>query len=212
MLEVPVYNRDGKQIDTLKVDEDLLGSTVNAPLLKQAIVAYHANRRQGTAATRSRGMVAGSTRKMFKQKGTGRARRGPIRTPLLRGGGHTFAKRPRSFGKGLPKKMRCAALKSAVLAKILGSDLLVIDQLSFDAPKTKEMAQIVRNLKIDRTCLVTLAQADDNVFRSGRNIPDLTVCVVANLNAFDVATRQKMLVTSEAMQTLLTGQPQEATA
>ena len=212
MLEVPVYNRDGKKIDTLQVDEDLLGSTVNAPLLKQVIVGYHANRRQGTAATRSRGMVAGSTRKMFKQKGTGQARRGPIRTPLLRGGGRTFAKRPHSYGKGLPKKMRRAALKSAILAKILGSDLLVIDQLSFDAPKTKEMAQIVRNLKINRTCLVTVAQADDNVFRSSRNIPDLTVCVVANLNAFDVATRQKMLVTAEAMQTLLAGQPQEATA
>lgn len=212
MLEVPVYNRDGKQIDRLKVDEDLLGSTVNAPLLKQVIVAYHANRRQGTAATRGRGMVAGSTRKMFRQKGTGRARRGPIRTSLLRGGGRTFAKRPRSYGKGLPKKMRRAALKSAILAKILGSDLLVIDQLSFDVPKTKEMAQIVRNLKIDRTCLVTLARADDNVFRSSRNIPDLTVCVVANLNAFDVATRRKMLVTSEAMQTLLAGRPQEATA
>jgi large subunit ribosomal protein L4 len=178
MLDIPVYNTDGEKVDTMQVDERLLGSTVNAPLLKQAIVGYHANRRQGTVATKGRGMVAGSTRKMFKQKGTGRARRGPRRTPVT-------------------------ALKSAVLAKILGEDLLIVDALGFDAPKTSQMASVVKNLKINRSCLVTLADRDANVYLSSRNIPDLTIRIAAELNAFDVATRQKMLITSDAMKALL---------
>ncbi|MHC4179839.1 MAG: 50S ribosomal protein L4 [Planctomycetota bacterium] len=203
MLDIPVYNTDGEKVDTMKVDERLLGSTVNAPLLKQAIVGYHANRRQGTVATKGRGMVAGSTRKMFKQKGTGRARRGPRRTPVVRGGGHTFAKVPRSFRQNMPKKMRRAALKSAVLAKILGEDLLIVDALGFDAPKTSQMASVVKNLKINRSCLLTLADRDANVYLSSRNIPDLTIRIAAELNAFDVATRQKMLITADAMKALL---------
>ena len=207
MLDVPVYKQKGEQIETLQVDERLLGSTVNPSLLKQAVVAYHANRRQGTVATKGRGMVTGSTKKLFKQKGTGRARRGPARTPILRGGGHTFAKsrKPHSFRKRLPKKMRRAALQTAVLAKIIGEDLLIIDDLSFKAVKTKQMAEVVRNLKINRSCLVTLAERNDNVYLSSRNIADLTVCIAEELNAFDVATRQKMLITLPAMKALLAG-------
>jgi len=203
MLSVPVYNTDGKKVNTMTVDERVFGSTVNTPLLKQAIVAYHANKRRGTAATKSRGMVVGSTRKIFRQKGTGRARRGAVRTPVLRGGGHTFAKTAHSFRKTLPRKMRRVALKTAILAKILGEDLMVIDGLSFSAPKTREMARIVKNLKIDRSCLLTLAERDSNVYLSSRNIGDLTVRIAAELNAFDVATRQKMLVTTEAMRALI---------
>jgi len=206
MLEVPVYNTDGKKVDTMTVDERVFGSTVNAPLLKQAIVAYHANKRRGTAATKSRGMVVGSTRKIFAQKGTGRARRGAVRTPMLRGGGHTFAKAPHSFRKTLPRKMRHGALKTAILAKILGEDLMVIDGLSLSTPKTREMARIVKNLKIDRSCLLALAERDSNVYLSSRNIGDLTVRIAAELNAFDVATRQKMLVTTEAMKALIGGE------
>jgi len=187
----------------MTVDERVFGSTVNAPLLKQAIVAYHANKRRGTAATKSRGMVVGSTRKIFRQKGTGRARRGAVRTPMLRGGGHTFAKTPHSFRKTLPRKMRRVALKTAILAKILGEDLMVIDGLSFSAPKTRQMARIVKNLRIDRSCLLALAERDSNVYLSSRNIGDLTVRIAAELNAFDVATRQKMLVTTEAMKALI---------
>jgi len=203
MLEVQVYNTEGEKVDTLKVDEALFGSTVNTPLLKQAIVAYHANKRQGTAASKSRGMVKGSTRKLFRQKGTGNARRGSARTNLLRGGGVAFAKKPRSFRKRLPKKMRKAALNSAILAKMLGEDLMVLQGLHIDAPKTAEMARIINNLNINRSCLLALADRDRNVFLSSRNLPDLTVRVTGELNAFDVATRQKMLVTSEAMQALM---------
>ena len=203
MLEVPVYNTDGKKIDTMQVDEALFGKRVNVSLLKQAVVAYHANQRQGTAATKSRGMVEGSTRKLYRQKGTGNARRGPIRTNIMRGGGRAFAKAPRDFRKTFPRAMRRAALNSAILAKMLGNDLMVISGLAAEKPKTSMMAAVLANLKINRSCLLTLAGRDRNVYLSARNIPDLTVRIAEELNAFEVATRRKMLVTDEAMKALL---------
>lgn len=203
MLEVPVYNTSGEQIDTLKVDEEAFGGTVNASLLKQAVVAYGASRHRGTAATRSRGMVQGSTRKLFRQKGTGNARRGPIRTNVMRGGGVAFAKRAQDKRRRLPRRMRRAALKTALLAKMLGQDLLVLDGLKIDKPTTREMAGILKNLKINRSCLLALGDRDRNVYLSSRNLPDLSVSIAEELNAFDVATRQKMIATTEAMQVLL---------
>ena len=203
MQEVPVYNPEGERIETLKIDEVIFGGQVNAPLLKQAVVTYHANRRQGSAATRGRSMVKGSTRKMFRQKGTGNARRGPRRTHVVKGGGVAFGKRPRSFRKKLPRNMRRAALDSAILAKILGKDLMVVDGLKVDAPRTRTMASLMINLKINRSCLLALADRDHNVYLSSRNIQDLTVRTAEELNAFDVATRRKMLVTREALAALM---------
>jgi large subunit ribosomal protein L4 len=203
MLEVPVYNMTGDQVGTLPVDEERFGRRVNVALLKQAIVAYHANRRQGTAATRSRGQVEGSTRKLYAQKHTGNARRGPIRTNIMRGGGVAFGKIPHSYRQGLPRKMRRRALDSAILAKILGKDLLVVEGLKLAQPKTRLVAQVLSALKIDRSCLLTLAGHDQVLWKSARNIPDLSVRLAGELNAFDVATRQKMLVTREAMELLL---------
>ncbi len=203
MLEVPVYNTSGKKVETLKVDEAIFGGTVNAPLLKQAIVAYLANKRQGSAANKSRGMVSGSTKKLFRQKGTGNARRGSRRANVLRGGGVAFAKKPHSFSKKLPKKMRRAALDSALLAKMIGENLMVVDGLSVSEPKTKQMSELLSALKINRTCLLTLAERDSNVYLSSRNIQDLTVRITEELNAHDVAVRRKMLVTSDAMKQLM---------
>ncbi len=203
MLEVPVYNISGEKIDSLKVDEARFGGTVNVSLLKQAVVTYHANARQGTVATKSRGMVEGSTKKLFKQKGTGNARRGNIRTHVMRGGGVAFGKIPHSYRKGFPKAMRRAALNSALLAKMLGNDLLVVDGLKADAPKTKPIIALLKNLKINRSCLLTLAGRDKNIYLSARNISDVTVRIAEELNAWDIITRQKMLVTSEAMKAIL---------
>ena len=203
MLEVSVYNTAGEVIETLQIDEERFGNTVNVDLLKQAIVAYHANKRQGSATTKGRSQVVGSTRKIFRQKGTGRARRGNIRTHLVRGGGVTFAKQPRDFRKGLPRKMRRRALDSAILAKLLGHDLLVVDGLEVTEPKTKLVAELLANLKINRSCLLTIPERNQALWKSARNIPDVTVRTADELNAFDVATRQKMLVTREAMDMLL---------
>jgi large subunit ribosomal protein L4 len=202
MLEVPVYNPAGEQIDTLRVDEALFGGEVNAALLKQAVVAYHARRRQGSARTRGRSEVHGSTRKLYRQKGTGLARRGAVRTPVVRGGGVAFAKRPPARHT-LPRKMRRAALNAAVLAKMIGHDLMVLDGLDLAEPRTRQMARVLANLNIRRSCLLATAERDRNVHLSCRNLRDLTVRTAEELNAFDVATRQKMLVTSAAMKRLM---------
>lgn len=208
MVQVPVYNTDGEKVDTLEVDEEAFGGMVNVSLLKQAVVAYEARRHQGTVRTRGRGDVAGSTRKLFRQKGTGRARRGNIRTGLLRGGGMTFAKRNRPEARELPRKMKRAALRSAILAKLLGENLLVVQGLTTDAPKTKWMAGVLGKLGISRSCLLALDAPNRELYLSGRNIPGLTIRAAAELNAYEVATRRTLLVTAEAMDALL---GQEAT-
>ena len=203
MIDVAVYNREGKELESLQVDEAAFGGIVRYPLLKQAVVMYHANKRVGTAATKSRGMVKGSTRKLFRQKGTGNARVGNARTGKRVGGGVTFAKVQRDFGKKMPKKQRRLARDSAILAKLLSGSVVVVDELNFDAPKTKDFVSILSNLKIDRSCLVTLKEQDNNVYKSARNITKVAVMKVADLNAGDICNRQKMLITKEAFETLI---------
>jgi len=203
MIEVAVYNRQGEEVERLKVDEAALGGTVRYPLLKQAIVMYHANRRVGTAATKSRGMVSGSNKKLYRQKGTGNARMGRRRTGLRVGGGVTFAKVARDFGQRMPRKQRRLARDSAVLAKLKSGQVVVVDELGFAAPKTREMAGILDRLKIDRSCLVTVSQRDENVYKSVRNLPKVDVTTVGDLNAGAICTRQKMLFTKDAFLALV---------
>lgn len=203
MIDVKVYNREGKEVDTVQVDEALFGGEVRLPLLKQAVVMYHANKRVGTAATKSRGLVAGSTRKLYKQKGTGNARAGTVRTPVRKGGGVAFAKVARDFGKDMPKKQKRIACDSALLAKMQSGKLLVVDELNFDAPKTKEFARVMGNLKIERSCLVTIGQQDTMLYKSARNLPKVDVMVVTDLNAGDICRKQCMLFTKEAFTALL---------
>jgi large subunit ribosomal protein L4 len=203
MIDVAVYNREGKEIETVQVDENVFGGKVRIQLLKQAIVMYHANKRVGTAATKSRGMVQGSTRKLFRQKGTGNARVGNARTGKRVGGGVTFAKVARDFSKDMPKKQRRLAKDSAILNKLKSGSVVVVDELNFDAPKTKDFAKILVNLKIDRSCLVTIAAKDDNVYKSARNIPKVLVSVVADLNAGDICNKQKILFTKDAFVSII---------
>lgn len=203
MIDLAVYNTDGQEIDSLKVDESVFGGSVRYPLLKQAIVMYHANKRVGTAATKSRGMVAGSTRKIYRQKHTGNARAGTIRTGKRVGGGVTFAKIARDFGKSMPKKQKRLARDSAILAKLLTNNVVVVNELNFQKPRTKDFARVLNNLKIDRSCLVTINDYDDNLFRSARNIPKVAVAPVGELNAGDICSYRKMLFTKEAFLSLL---------
>ena len=198
MIKLAVYNTDGQEVESLKVDEAVLGGSVRYSLLKQAVVMYHANKRVGTAASKSRSMVAGSSKKLFRQKGTGNARVGNIRTGKRKGGGATFAKTQRDFSKSMPKKQRRLARDSAILAKLLRSDVVVVDGLNFDKPKTKDFAGILGNLKIDRSCLVTVSSENVNLYKSANNIPKVDVMPVSELNAGDICRHRKMLFTKEA--------------
>ena len=203
MIDLSVYSREGRKVDTLKVDESVLGGSVRYPLLKQAIVMYHANKRVGTAATKGRSMVVGSGVKVFRQKGTGRARIGNIRTGKRVGGGVTFAKLTRDFGKRMPKKQKRLACDSAILAKLLSNDVVVVDELKFEKPRTGDFANILDNLKIHRSCLVTISSVDVNLYKSARNIPKVIVVPVAELNAGDICNHRKILFTKEAFLSFL---------
>lgn len=198
MIELVVYNVDGQEVDSLEVDEATLGGTVRYPLIKQAIVMYHANKRVGTASTRGRSVVIGSGKKLFRQKGTGFARVGNRRTGKRVGGGVTFAKAARDFSKRMPKKQRRLARDSAVLAKLLTNNVVIVDGLDVQEPKTKEFAGVLRNLKIDRSCLVATSDYDNGVYRSAKNINRVAVMPVAQLNVGDICGHQKMLFTKDA--------------
>jgi large subunit ribosomal protein L4 len=205
MITVAVHNKDGKEIESLKIDEAVLGGYVRHALLKQAIVMYHANKRQGTATTKSRGMIEGSTRKIYKQKGTGNARAGNVRTNIRRGGGVAFAKDIRDFRQGMPKKQRKLATNSAILAKLQKGNVVIIDQLTFDRPRTKDFVAVLGNLKIDRSCLVAVNQTDENLYKSARNISRVSVINVSDLNAGDICNIQKMLFTKDALLAMIEG-------
>ena len=203
MIELPVYNQTGQKVDTLRVDEQKLGGEVRKNLLKQALVMYHANQRQGSVRTLARGEVAGSTRKMFRQKGTGNARTGGIRNPIKKGGGHAKQKRPKDWRQAMPKKARRLARNSAILSKIQSNDLRVIDQITLDQPKTRLMAGVFKALGIDRSCLFALPGRDENLERSARNIDRTTLTTVDQLNAWDILRNRTLLVTRAGLEKIL---------
>ena len=203
MIEVPIYNQKGDKVSTLQVDEAKLGGEVRKNLLKQALVMYHANQRQGTVRTLARGEVAGSTRKMFRQKGTGNARTGGIRNPIKVGGGHAKQKRPKDWRQAMPKKARQLATKSAILSKIQSSDVRVVDNIALDQPKTKLVAQMYKALGIDRSCLFALQGRDENIERCARNIDRTTLTTVSQLNAWDILRNRTLLMTKAGLEQLL---------
>ena len=203
MIEVPVFNQTGQKVDTLQVDEQKLGGEVRTNLLKQAVTMYHANQRQGTVRTLARGEVAGSTRKMFRQKGTGNARTGGIRNPIKKGGGHAKQKRPKDWRQAMPKKARRLARDSAILSKIQSNDIRVVDQIALEQPKTKLMVQVFKALGIDRSCLFALPGRDENLERSARNIERTTMTTVAQLNAWDILKNRTLLVTRQGLEQIL---------
>jgi large subunit ribosomal protein L4 len=203
MIEVPVFDQTGNKIDSLQVDEAKLGGTVRKNLLKQTLVAYHANKRQGTVKTLARGEVAGSTRKMFRQKGTGNARTGGIRNPIKKGGGHAKQRRPKDWRQAIPKKVRKLARNNAILMKLQGNDVRVVNEIKLSEPKTKLMAQVYKALGIDRSCLLALNGRDENLERSARNLDRTTVTTVAQLNAWDILNNRTLLLTKAGLEQIL---------
>src|SRR5690242_18397134 len=203
MIEVPVFNQAGDKVGSMQVDEAKLGGEVRKNLLKQALVMYHANQRQGSVRTLARGEVAGSTRKIFRQKGTGNARQGTIRQPVRKGGGHAKQKRPKDWRQAMPRKARRLATHSAILSKLQSNDVRVVDQLKFDAPKTKPVADMFKKLGIDRSVLLALPGRDENVEKSARNIDRATLTTVSQLNAWDILRNRTLLLTREGLEQIL---------
>lgn len=203
MIDVPVYNMAGQQTGSVQIDEAILGGRVRPQLIKQAVVSYEAAQRQGSARTRSRGMIDGSTRKLFRQKGTGNARMGPVRSPIRRGGGVTFAKGERDFRRDMTKKARRLARNSAILAKLKDNDALILDPIELAAPKTSELAKAFKAVGADRGCVLALGEANAVIFKSGRNLPKTEIRPVSELCAYEVIRRKKLVFTKSAFETLL---------
>jgi large subunit ribosomal protein L4 len=200
MVSLPIYDRTGKEVGRYDIDPQQIAPKISKQLLHDAVVMYLANRRQGTAKTKPRNEVAGSTRKLYKQKGTGNARVGSIRAPHRRGGGHAKSIKPRSYYYRLPKKAVRAATRMAIASKLADGQVVVIDQLSMDAPKTKDFAAMLKALGLSAmTTVVATAEHNANVYRSGRNIPGVTITPVADLNALVVLQPKRMLVTKAAL-------------
>ena len=203
MVSLTVFNKSGAEVGKYDIDLDALAPNINQQLLHDVIVMYQASARQGTHRTKDRSDVAGTTKKMYRQKGTGNARAGSRRAPQRRGGYHVFALRPRDYSYRLPRKAVQAATRMAIARKVQSQDLVVIDELSFSAPKTKEMAGILKALKLaGSSTLVATAGLDQNVYRSARNIDQVTVSPVEELNALAVLQPRKMLVTKAALDAL----------
>ena len=199
MISIPVHDMQGQQVDQLEVDEQLLGGQVRPVLLKQAYVRFHANRRQGTSATKDRGRVEGSTRKLYRQKGTGNARRGSIRANVMRGGGCAHAKHPKSWRQRMPRKMRRLANRNALLAKAVDGEIKIVDGFKFERPSTKQFAAILEKLGIDRTCLVAVAARGGNEAHSAANLEHVSLTHVDQLNAFDLLNHRYLLVEKQAL-------------
>lgn len=199
MPKVAVYNMEGNQVGELELTDAIFGAEVNDSLLHQVVVNQLANRRQGTVATKTRGLVRGGGRKPWRQKGTGRARHGSTRSPVWVGGGTTFGPQPRDFSYGMPKKARRAALKSALSAKVRDGEFLVVDELSLNEPKTRAMASVIKALNADTKPLLVLADWNVNVELSARNIPGVTVAKSAGLNVYDILNHDKMVITRDAV-------------
>ncbi|SFF36884.1 large subunit ribosomal protein L4 [Paenibacillus algorifonticola] len=200
MPKVTLYNVSGSQVGEVELADSVFGIEPNKHVLHSAVTLQQAAERAGTHKTKGRSEVRGGGRKPWKQKGTGRARQGSIRSPQWVGGGTVFGPTPRSYGFKLPKKVRRLAIKSALSSKVIGNDIIVLDQLSFSAPKTKEFVAILNNLKVARKALVVLPSYDDNVALSARNIPGVKFVAADGINVLDVLVYDKLIITKDAVE------------
>ena len=198
-MKLDVVNTEGKGVDPIDADDAVFGIEPNPFVIHQALLAQLANRRTGTAKTKTRGEVAGSTAKIRRQKGTGRARLGAASAPTIRHGGVAFGPRPRSFDQRLPKRMRRLAIRSVLSAKVAEGSLRVLDALAFERPRTKEMASLLQTLGLDRSTLVVTETSDRGVLVSARNLEKIDVLAASYLNVGDMLSHQNLLMTVGAV-------------
>jgi large subunit ribosomal protein L4 len=200
MTTLPIYDMSGAKVGDYEIDPAVLAPRVSKQLLHDVVVMYLANARQGSNKTKSRGEVSGSTKKMYKQKGTGNARMGAKRTPVRRGGGHANARQPRSYYYRLPRKAVQAATRMAIAAKISSGSVMIVDQYKMDTPKTKTLASAFKAIGLEgQTKTLVTNGLDKNIYLSGRNIQGLTVSPVTDLNALIILRPRKVVVTKDAM-------------
>jgi large subunit ribosomal protein L4 len=200
MVTLPIYNLTGSKVGDYEIDPRLIAPKVTKQLLHEAVVMYLANERQGSNKTKSRGEVSGSTKKMYRQKGTGNARMGAKRTPVRRGGGHANSRQPRSYYYRLPRKAVQAATRMAIASKLESGSVVLLDRLGFEAPKTSVMAGALKALGLSGvTATLATAGVDSNAYLSGRNIPGLSVMPVADLNALAVLRPSRLVMTKDAL-------------
>lgn len=198
-MQLPVHSLTGEVADHIEVSDYVFAVPFNNAVVHQAMVSQQANARQGTADTKTRGRVAGSTRKLFAQKGTGNARAGSMKSPLRRGGGVVWGPHPRDYRQGLPKKMRRLALRCLLSAKVRDGELIAVQELDLVEAKTKEMSRILAALGVDSTVLVVTPQAVENVIKSARNIPGVEIMPAALLNVVALLNHKKVIMTVEAV-------------
>ncbi|NLE08976.1 MAG: 50S ribosomal protein L4 [Dehalococcoidales bacterium] len=198
-MEVPVLNKNGQETGTIVISDYVFGVEPNETIVHQAVVRQLANARQGTASTKTRSEVAGSTKKLYRQKGTGNARAGSAKSGTRRGGGAIFGPKPRNYRQSMPRKMRQLALRCVLSAKASDKELVVIDEFALEQPSTKEMAGILNAVGIDKSALIVTAEVESNVVKSARNIPGMNISPANLLNVVDILAGKKLVMTVGAV-------------
>ncbi len=198
-MQIPVYNLIGEVVEHIEISDEVFAVPFNQAVVHQALVRQRANARQGTSSTKTRGEVSGSTRKLYRQKGTGMARAGSRRSPLRRGGGTIFGPHPRSYRQAMPKKMRQLALRCVLSAKAGDGELMLLKQLELPEPKTKEMVRILAALKVNSSALIVTDEPEDNVIKSARNLTGIKTLPASVLNVVDILSHKVLLMTVDAV-------------
>lgn len=198
-MNIPVYNMSGEVVRNIDISDAVFAQPVNEALVHQALVAQRINAHQGTSDTKTRSEVAGSVKKLYRQKGTGRARAGSNKSGTRSGGGVIFGPHPRDLSVSLPKKMRRAAIKSVLSSKVSEQELMVLDELKFDAPKTSDMVKVMKSLGIEGKAIVALSEMDEIVVKSSSNLQNIKTMPARQLNVADMLTYDKLLMTEAAL-------------
>ena len=199
MPKVNVYNMLGQEVGEIELKDDIFGVEVNEHVLYEVVKNQLANKRQGTQSAKTRAEVRGGGRKPWRQKGTGRARQGSIRASQWVGGGVSFAPKPRDYSYKVPKKVRRLAMKSALSSKVQNNEIIVLEGLNLEEPKTKEMAKILANIKAGKKALVVMDEKDVNVIKASRNIPNVQTALVNTLNVYDILNYDSFIITKDAV-------------
>jgi large subunit ribosomal protein L4 len=199
MIKVQVFDNSGNPLEDISLPEERFGGKVRRELLRDTIIMHEANHRRGTASTKTRGEVKGGGRKPWKQKHTGRARAGDIRSPIWRGGGVVFGPRPRDYSFSMHRKAKKVALQSAILSKLIDNEVILINGLELDSPSTKKMATLLKCLDIRESCLIVMQEFDETIWKSTRNIHNVKLRVASDLNAYDVIKYKKLLIVKDVL-------------